>query len=83
MTTLQQLLANVTACLHCLMRKERSAACERDRYFLNAKCWWYAQTFEGIFEVCLTGILIFSVLVRHLLIYRIEKDPHDEHGPMS
>ena len=36
------------------------------RYFLNSKCAWYAQTFEGTFEISMTCLVVFSVLVREL-----------------
>ena len=36
------------------------------RYFLNSKCAWYAKTFEGTFEISLTCLVVFSVLVSTL-----------------
>ena len=34
------------------------------RYFLNSKCAWYADTFEGTFEISMTCLVVFSILVR-------------------
>ena len=34
------------------------------RYFLNSKCAWYAKTFEGTFEISMTCLVVFSILVR-------------------
>ena len=33
------------------------------RYFLNSKCAWYADTFEGTFEISMTCLVVFSILV--------------------
>lgn len=51
----------------CLSESDVSISVEEGlglcRYFLNSKCEWYATAFEGTFEISMTCLVVFSVLV--------------------
>ena len=44
--------------------------CQRDcmrRYFVNSRCGWYLKAFEGAFEISMTCLVVFSLVVSIVL----------------